>query len=520
MFYRTVNRVSLMLTILLSLTVSSASAVMGSLDIKSSAEVIIDIKDKVVLRSSFPDQLFGFNINYRPFQEQLWNNNKHQVKEDVIAYLAEFPGAILRYPGGLVANAFDWKNAVGPVNRRLPQKTVFKQPSARVSFGIDEYLAMLKQVDGHFWYVLNLVGTRPMQPLQEASESQVARKNLRLAEYLVKKDPDTVHYYQLGNELDRHFYEWSPEKYMTRARKTIKEIKSVDKNAKFVAFLRDFIWTYKEDKSRGSNPPEDLMKTVMDGLPEVKDYSLHHYYNGKRTDGRSRDLTFWLKRMQRSIRTYQSIRGEDPSIWITEHARQMSSTRPAKDLTIQYVSNLGGALSTADYLIAIAQVPQIKGAVWHGLNAGPWQLFDAKVHYRDLRPRPVYWGLRVLRETRLPLVLKTKTSSPNHSGYKGGYDVRAVAFSDNDRNTLGLWLVNYASEPVTATINFKPFSSSKVNVHHVYLGGEEKRDPDDLTIAPNQTKQERHLTTAVSKEGLLTLTLPPASVSNYAITQD
>jgi alpha-L-arabinofuranosidase len=490
----------------------------GVLDIKPSAQVSIEINADSVIRSAFPDKLFGFNINYRSFQTQLWDERAGQVHKHLLEDLRAFPSAIYRYPGGLTANAFDWTSAVGPPDQRHVQSTPFKQPPEKARFGLDEYLSLLREVQGSFLYVLNLVGTDPMQPMQEAGEEQVALKNRQLAEYLQVKDPGRERYYQLGNELDRQRYEWDAEKYVSRSRKTMDAIKAVDKEAKFIAFLRDFTWTYKRDKSRGVSHSEALMAAVLKGLPEVQDYSLHHYYDGKREDGKSRKLTFWLKLLEKSIQDYRSLRGSEPNIWITEHARQMSSAQPSKDLTVEYTSNLGGALSTADYLIAIAQIPQVKGAVWHGLNAGPWQLFDASVRYKDLRPRPIYWGLRVLREMHLPNVLETHTSSPNHSGYQGGYDVRAVAFTDSDRKQLGLWLVNHYAQPLSVQVRYQPLSGRTVVIKHRFISGPAGHSPDDLSMAPDQMLLSEDFSGSLSQTGVLTLELPPTSVSTYLIT--
>lgn len=486
--------------------------------VRPSDAVTVDVDAQTVVRPSFPDKLFGFNINYRPFQEQLWDSHAGQVYKPILEYLSAFPGALYRYPGGLVADAFDWTNAVGPLDHRAPQRTVFTMPPARVEFGLDEYLSLLKQVDGSFWYVLNLVGNDPMNPKKEADEHEVAAANGRLSKYILDRESGQERYYQLGNELDRDGYEWPIDKYISRSRSTMDAIHAVDKDARFVAFLRDFIWTYKKDKSRGVSRPEDFMAAVLKGLPEIHDYSLHHYYCGKREDGRSRDVAFWMKQLSASIKTYRSIRGEEPNIWITEHSRQMTSDQPGKDLTIQYSSNLGGALCTADYLIAIAQVPQIKGAVWHGLNAGPWQLFDASVHYNDLRPRPVYWMLRVLRSMDLPMVLQTSTSSPNKSGNSGGYDVRAVAFSDQSRQRLGLWLVNYDPRPVPVRVNYKPLASRAVEVKQTFVAGKEGQDPDDLSLAPDQSMQSQDQAGKVTQDGALNLVLPPLSVSSVLVT--
>lgn len=510
--------VSLFLLLLLSVNVAAELAPIGGVDVRAANEITIRVKANKVIREQMPEEIFGFNINFKSFQNQLWDDSGHRVYPKVTEHLKEFSPAVFRYPGGLVANSFAWDEAVGPLASRGLQDTIFKAPPKKARFGLDEYLRFIDQVGGEFLYVLNIVGTNALQPLKEAPIKDISEKNKALAEYLVNKMGSQQRYYQLGNELDRSKYEWSPEKYGQRARAAADAIRSVDKDAEFIAFMRDFTWTYKQDKSRGTSTPDSYMKTVMEQLPEVTNYSLHHYYNGKRKDHRSRAITFWLRHLKMSIRDYQDLRGEDPKIWITEHGRQMSSTKPAKDLTVQYTSNLGGALSTADYLIAIAQIPQIRGAVWHALNAGPWQMFDATVRYKDLRPRPIYYGYRVLREMDLPTVLDTRIASTNISGNQSGYDVRAVGFSDADQQQLGLWLVNHSVVPREVSVEFKPLASKPVNIAQWYISGPEGVDVDDLSMQFKDGVQTKQVAGAFTDAGTIKLVIPPSSVSTFKVT--
>jgi alpha-L-arabinofuranosidase len=487
----------------------------------SSDRVTIEINEDTVVRESLPSTLFGFNINYRQFQNHLWDQRGQSVKPDIVEHLKYFRGALYRYPGGLVANSFDWTRSVGPVDKRKLQRTVYTERPDNVRFGPKEYLDFVDRVNGHRLYVLNLVGLDPMQPMAESDKEAVAKHNRELAEYLLARRPSrsgAPHYYQLGNELDRFKYEWSAQKYVDRARATMGAIQKVDRDARFIAFLRDFKWVYKAEPARGVSEPADFLREVLQALPAVTDYSLMHYYDGKRKDGKSADIPYWLKRMRATIAAYRATRnGNAPHIWITEHAREKSSNQPGKDDTQVLSSNLGGALSTADYLIAIAQIPEVQGACWHGLNGGPWQLFDATVKHRDLRPRPVYWGLRVLRAMDLPTVLATRTHSPNRSGYQGGYDVRAVGFRDPAKQSLGLWVVNRAAQPVRAEVEYRPLKGQEVQVLHYFLAGKEGVDPDDPGLEPVWQLAPAAATVHVSSTGQLSLDLPPASVSTFII---
>lgn len=470
-----------------------------------------------VVRDQLPDSFLGMNMNYRKFQEHLWDIDNHALKKGIDSKLEKFGNIWYRYPGGIVANSFDWTQAIGGVSERGAQKTPYNEKPVKAIFGIDEYLGMLNRYGAGGFYVLNLVGNDPLKPKKESSQADVAARNKQLAEYLMANgsQDSPIHYYQLGNELDRFKYEWVPEKYVERSLATIEAIKEVDKEAKFVAFLRDFKWKYKKDPSLGVSSYDDFMRKVLEGLPMVSDYSLHHYSDGKRDDGKSRTVTFWLKLMQRSIDTYKSIRNESPGVWITEHARQKSSNKPGSDGTRFFANNLRGAITTADYLTALAQVPEVKGTFRHGVNAGPWQLFDYVYKNNDLSPLPVYWALRLLRSMPLSTVLETRNSSTVHSMYPGGYDSRTVAFTNENRDQLGLWAVNRYNRPLEIKLEYQAFAGKSLKFCHYFIAGEEGVDPDDYDLEPVLKLSPQIDDITFEDTGVTHVVLPPSSVSTF-----
>ena len=182
------------------------------------------------------------------------------------------------------------------------------------------------------------------------------------------------------------------------------------------------------------------------------------------------------------------------------------------------MSNLSAMLSTADFLIALAQVPEVRGAAWHALNGNPWQLFDASIRYNDLRPRPVYWGLRTLRALNLPVVLATVTTSPNVSGYAGGYDVRTVGFASEDQSQLGLWAVNRAAKATEVELNAATWKNRSVEVRHFHVSGEPGVDPDDPDVEIEMELSPAVTSASFSATGTLKLRLPPSSVSSFLIS--
>ncbi len=490
------------------------------LEVGHSPKTVVSISSGTVMRQRIPTALFGFNVHHYYFQQDFWQEKSQSVNPDITDALKAFPGALYRYPGGLIANRFWWDQAVGPVAERLPQKAVQWAPPAKVLFGVDEYLKFVKSVGGRPWYVLNLVGWDAVALTRQRPSEEVARSNASLAAHIKQhsEKSDIPRYYQLGNELDRADYQWSAEMYIERAKDTISAILAVDPDARFVAFLREFDWKYKGDITRGVSRYQDYIRDVMNGLPMVNDFSLHFYYQPRGSVKETQQIQWRLRQFSRAITAARETRqGMEPNVWITEHARAIDFGAVKATDAKFYTSNLAGALRTGDFMIALAQMPEVKGACWHGLNAMPWQLFDTS---NDLRPNPVYWGLRVLRVMDLPVVLATHTDSPDNSGNAGGYDVRSVAFTNDARSRLGLWIVNRAPHTIRVEVNYEPWQSHAVKIHRYYIAGKEGIDPDERGLAPTVELKPDVEKRRFDGSGTITLSVPPASLSSFVLEKD
>ena len=478
-----------------------------------------------VIHTNDPKNIFGFNINHREIQKQLWDQNEHQLKPDIAEALEPFQGAIYRFPGGLVSNSFQWKESTGDLRSRVWQSSYFDKTLKPALFGIEEYMSFVSSQGGTPWYVLNLVGVDPSYPMKVADIKDVVKSNQELVQYLLELLPDnsTALHLQLGNELDRARYQWTDEVYANRAKAVIDGIEQLTESEriKFVSFMRDFNWKYKGEKSKlPVSKSKDFMAGVFNTIGDsVDDYSLHHYYDGNRVDGRSRSIPYWLRLLTRSFDDYRSIENREPSVWITEHGRQPMSRQPGKDKSRQSTSNMSAAISTADYLIAISQFAEVKGAVWHALNAGPWQLFDYSVKYKDLRPRPIYWGLRVLRMIDLNNSLETQTASPNLSKYDGGYDIRAASFRNDDNSKVGLRLVNRAAQEQEVRIQYESYSQQKVLMKHYSASLAEGQDPESENVSVKIVLEPTETEGQFNDNGAIYITLPASSVSSVEINR-
>lgn len=511
------------MSIAVVLVASSAAVFVAAGNATQHNTVKILVDSEHVVREEFPSELFGFNINHYAFEDDFLDANG-DIADRVSNDLKPLEGIRYRYPGGLVANRFWWAAAVNAEEGepRAAQKKVAHESASPVRFGVNEYLDFVDVVGGKPWYVLNLVGWDKKEMIRELPAKDMAASNAKLAALLLNRAvDDSPRYYQLGNELDRAEYQWPVEKYIERSQLTMSAILEVDPDARFVAFLRDFDWTYKgRERLRGKSKFTDLIPAVLQGLPAVNDFSLHFYYDDPDTKQKIKTIDRRMQQFQLAIKAARDSRGGvTPNIWITEHARGVDLPRGRAMDRADRTGNLYGTISTADFLIAISQVPEIKGAFLHGLNAGPWQVFDASIRHHDLRPRPVYWGMRILRAVDYDLTLATETQQGEAaSGYLGGYDVRAAGFSNADRSELGLWIANRAQQTVPAEIQFLPLAGRSVTVQHNHISLPEGGEVEDPKLDPVLITEAAGVCHRFSDQGVLALQLPAGSVSGIEIT--
>ncbi len=478
--------------------------------------VTVHINPDNVIRTALPDTFFGFNVRWSQFEKDLWDEQTRATKPVVVDALKPLAHAMYRYPGGLVANEFLWEDAAQPLGDRIKLNATRRPQDDLPLLGVDEFAAFLNKVDGRLFYTLNLVGKGNPSNIVEYPAEQMAESNRNLAEKIRSLLPtQKPRYYELGNELDRNKYEWPADKYVSRSLASIKAIQAVDPDARFVAFLRDFNWHYKNG-NKGISRYQDLIRDVLSGLPMINDYSLHMYYDGElRPGGNFLDIGSVVKHIDDTLEVARTQRpGKDLGVWITEHSRRIlvnnKNAEYAKDLT----SGLGGALSSADFLIAMAQIPEVRGTAIQALNGVGRQIFDIDDHGNP-KPLPIYWSLRLLSDRHEGKVLDTSTSGPSKSGYPGGYDVRATALTA-DKNSLNVWLINRASTTTTVEIDYPPFSNRKVSVTHRYMAGKENVPADDKSnVDPTIVLDEPATTSQFDAAGKARIVLPPSSVSTF-----
>lgn len=85
-----------------------------------------------------------------------------------LPFVSEMAPTVLRYPGGLEANNFDWKQGIGPILDRDPDYDGEGMPQ---TFGTDEFLLYCEEIGAQAIFVVNVsVGGRIPGNVQDAAD--------------------------------------------------------------------------------------------------------------------------------------------------------------------------------------------------------------------------------------------------------------------------------------------------------------------------------------------------------------
>jgi len=109
----------------------------------STGSAQVRVRAGSVVREIPPD-FFGMHVEWVDDANGLVKPGTGSVRSDVLALLRPLGVPLVRYPGGIHADYFDWKKAVGAESRRGEIRNPFDGKDEPVRFGLPEYLGLLK----------------------------------------------------------------------------------------------------------------------------------------------------------------------------------------------------------------------------------------------------------------------------------------------------------------------------------------------------------------------------------------
>ena len=398
----------------------------------------------------------GLNLEVVPFQERLWNTEHTDTA--MMDVLRSMPGTLLRYPGGSVANRVDLNAAIGPGETRRAQGLTRWAGRRPVLFGPHEYVQFVRRVGAAPWLVANLWGDEAGAKTEDV---MAARFRSVLGTW---PDGDVPGYVELGNEL--YFPHWgmSAEAYGHRASEAVDLLSTVYPGVRPVIGLAGL------DGGRHAVP---FNRTVVGALGgRAVDFAFHYYHDGPPGGP---PLEAVIGNVCERIGQLGALGRSHARIWITEQARWPGGRVSDPDWARTWSNSfdLRAAVSSAEFTLAVARIPEVGGVFLHALGGvrGPWRTFienDAGA----LVPSAPMVAQQLLHALADGEVLATQVHSP---GQGRNALIQASGFRTSS-GRIGVLVSNRSDVPVSASLSIAGFGGVERSTEVVVLTGTSMSD--------------------------------------------
>jgi alpha-L-arabinofuranosidase len=199
--------------------------------------------------------------------------DEHGLRRDVLAALREIGYTTIRYPGGNFLSGYDWRDGVGPRDKRPRKRDLAWQSIDTNQFGTDEFMHFCRAIGAAPMLGVNL-GTGTIADASALVEYCNAPAGTAYADMRVAnghRDPYGVEYWCLGNEMDGPWQigHLNAVDYGKKAREAAKMMKWHDPSLKLVL-------AGSSNTKMPTYPEWD--RVVLESCYDQVDYLSMHYY--------------------------------------------------------------------------------------------------------------------------------------------------------------------------------------------------------------------------------------------------
>ena len=264
--------------------------------------------------------------------------NVNGIRKELVDEMAKIKPAVVRFPGGCFADSYDWRDGIGPADKR-PRRTNFWNGGEAADAPASHRYDPNRFGTNEFTHFCRLIGAQPY--LAANVRSLPAEQFYRWVEYCNSpagsttladeraaagfKDPFNVKYWGVGNESWGCGGNFTPQEYATEFRRFTTWVPEYGEKLNFVASGPDsanWAWT------RGFL--EEVARKGKGQLRTVYGLALHHYawnlsrgrtqdWNEGKGDALKFDVIDWYdllregQRIEDLIQAHWQIMGEqDP----------------------------------------------------------------------------------------------------------------------------------------------------------------------------------------------------------------
>src|SRR5438477_7506445 len=211
--------------------------------------------------------------------------NVNGIRKELVDEMRKINPAVVRYPGGCFADSYDWRDGIGPANKR-PRRTNFWARDEKASgaashkyepnqFGTNEFARFCKLLDAKPYLAANVRSLSAEQFYQWVEYCNSPAGSTTLADERAAAgyaEPFGVQFWGVGNESWGCGGNFTAQEYAVEFRRYTEWVPTYGQEISFIASgpnVADWEWT------RGFL--EELVRRGKGRLRSVWGVALHHY---------------------------------------------------------------------------------------------------------------------------------------------------------------------------------------------------------------------------------------------------
>jgi len=373
-----------------------------------------------------PETLYGLNMEWAWDGGGLWDGPRAALDENIVQLTKAIRPSTIRYPGGIFADFYHWRDGIGPRNKRPTTAHFPEGPVSKHNLGTDEALEFASLTGAELMITANIAsGT-----VEEAVEW------LRYVNQpdQTKGQPPRVKYWEIGNE--NYYYGGSTHvnqaahdarQYSDRVIEFATAMKKADPRISIIAiaeenFMRDFQPVHSDWYRLLLTKAANLIDYVavhngyVPGLARDYDLDVRTIYHAMLAA--PIQLRASLDRVSAQIKKYAPAHASRIKIAVTEWSPSFQIVLDGPYL--DHPKTLGSALFVASNIKNYIEHPDVDIANYFKLNDRLWAGMLSVRNDRFVGTAP-YYAFRMYREHFGSVLIKTETESPTYNTNGAGY---------------------------------------------------------------------------------------------------
>lgn len=181
--------------------------------------------------------ILGSNIQWEHMGDGLYDSSSNTINADVLPLIKSLGITALRYPGGTLADMFNWRASIGPISARGYSLT-FGRTNENIYFGIDEFMGLCEKFNLEPIFTINF----NISPSDAAELVEYLNGNSSTPMGALRAQnghvlPYNIKFFEVGNELYSYIEpgHCTVEVYAEKFMEFRNAIKNVDPNAQLGA---------------------------------------------------------------------------------------------------------------------------------------------------------------------------------------------------------------------------------------------------------------------------------------------